>query len=162
MARSTLAPLKHTTLPRLELAAAVLAVKLDQFLRRELEVEVDESKFWTDSTSVLKYTGNKDKCFHVFLANRLALIHSHTEISQWHHVSTSHNPADLTSRGTTADRLLNSCLWFCGPEFLWKARDEWPPGLAVSTDISTEDPEVKRTAQIYVSDLVAGVSHSEA
>ena len=27
---------------------------------------------------------------------------------------------------------------------------------------STEDPEVKRTAQIYVSDLVAGVSHSEA
>ena len=50
MARS----LKQTTIPRLELAAAVLAVELDQFLRRELEVEVDESMFWTDSTSVLE------------------------------------------------------------------------------------------------------------
>ena len=160
MAPSKLAPLKQMTIPRLELTAAVLAVKLDQFLRQELEIKIDESVFWTDSMSVLKYIRNKDKRFHVFVANRLAVIHSHTEVSQWHHVSTRHNPADLASRGIAADRLLSSRLWFCGPEFLWQTNDEWPPGTAVNTDVFAEDPEVKRTAQIYLSSLAAGESEN--
>ncbi len=53
-AKSRLAPLKRVTIPRLELTAAALAVQMDEMLRRELEIDVKDSIFWTDSTSVLK------------------------------------------------------------------------------------------------------------
>ncbi len=35
---------------------------------------------------VLHYISNRDKRFQTFVANRLAKIHEHSEISQWRHV----------------------------------------------------------------------------
>lgn len=46
---------KHVTIPRLELTAAVVAVKMDQMLRQELKISLQDSVFWTDSTTVLRY-----------------------------------------------------------------------------------------------------------
>ena len=151
MAKSKLAPLKQITIPRLELSAAVLAVRIDQTLRRELDVAVDESVFWTDSTSVLKYIRNEDKRFHTFVANRLAVIHSGSVVSQWHHVGTKLNPADHASRGMTAEQLVNNCQWFCGPSFLWQPKEEWPDELEVDETISADDKEVKKSAQVYLT-----------
>lgn len=51
MARARVAPLKTPTIPRLELTAAAVAVKMD----RLLELELDDAVFWSDSTAVLKY-----------------------------------------------------------------------------------------------------------
>ena len=48
-----LAPLKTVSIPRLELIAAVLAVKLDSMLRKELKVEITATTFWCDLTTVL-------------------------------------------------------------------------------------------------------------
>ena len=53
MAKSRLAPIKAMTIPRLELAAAALAVKMDGALQRELDLKLEKSVFWTDSTIVL-------------------------------------------------------------------------------------------------------------
>ena len=52
MAKSRLASLKSISIPRLELSAATVAVRLDKIIRRELELSVEELVFWTDSTSV--------------------------------------------------------------------------------------------------------------
>eukprot|EP00794_Sanderia_malayensis_P021143 gene21143-biopygen14691 len=57
--KSRLAPLKPMTIPRLELSAATVAVKLDRMLKRELEICVEKSVFWTDSTAVIKYINNE-------------------------------------------------------------------------------------------------------
>ncbi|XP_077971336.1 uncharacterized protein LOC120346540 [Styela clava] len=51
LGKAQLASIKTVSIPRLELTAAALAVKLDLFLRRELDFEEIESMFWTDSTS---------------------------------------------------------------------------------------------------------------
>ena len=51
------------TIPRLELSAATVAVKFDLMLKRELEVQVDRSVFWIDSTAVIKYIKNENKRF---------------------------------------------------------------------------------------------------
>ena len=59
--KSRLAPLKATTIPRLELSAAVVATKLDKMMRQELDISPDESIFWTDSTCVLSYTQNESR-----------------------------------------------------------------------------------------------------
>ena len=70
-ARSRLAPLKRVTIPRLEVTAATLAVKIDAMLKEELEIKLQISVFWTDSTAVLQYINNKDKKFHTFVASRI-------------------------------------------------------------------------------------------
>lgn len=69
MAKSRLAPLKAMTILRMELSAAVLATRLDHMIRQELDLPVESSTFWTDSTCVLRYIGNKDKRFQIFVAN---------------------------------------------------------------------------------------------
>ena len=56
MGKSRLAPLKVVTIPRLELTAAVVAVKVDKMLQQELLIPLQQSTFWTDSTTVLKYS----------------------------------------------------------------------------------------------------------
>lgn len=55
MGKARVTPLKAITIPCLELTAAVLAVRVDLMLKNELRLHVQESVFWTDSTSVLKY-----------------------------------------------------------------------------------------------------------
>lgn len=74
MGKARVAPLNATSIPRLELTAAVLAVRLDQFLRKELELEVCESVFWTDSTVVLQSIQNCNRRFPPFVGNHLAEI----------------------------------------------------------------------------------------
>ncbi|KAL9958369.1 hypothetical protein ACROYT_G035375 [Oculina patagonica] len=146
--KSRLAHVKQMTIPRLELSAAVLAVKLDQTLREELELKIDESMFWTDSTSVLQYIKNEDRRFHTFVANRLAVIHDGSKPSQWKYVPTKINPADDVSRGLTAEELLRKERWFRGPEFLWERETSWPICRDSLPSISDEDPEVKRQVQV--------------
>ena len=53
--KSQVAPLKQMTIPWMELSAAVLAVKVDFQLRRELNLPLGESHFWCESTPVLGY-----------------------------------------------------------------------------------------------------------
>ncbi|KAK7886828.1 hypothetical protein WMY93_026449 [Mugilogobius chulae] len=49
--KARVTPLKQVTIPRLELTAAVLAVRMDNMLRAELQLSLESSIFWTDSTS---------------------------------------------------------------------------------------------------------------
>ena len=46
-------PLKFISIPRLELTAAALSVKISKILREELDVHVDDEIFWTDGQVVL-------------------------------------------------------------------------------------------------------------
>ena len=52
--KSRLAPLRSITIPRLKLSAAVMSVKIDHMLRRELDYPLVEGIFWCDSTSVIQ------------------------------------------------------------------------------------------------------------
>lgn len=63
-------------------------------LRKELDIPLLESVFWTDSTIVLWYLANEDKRFQTFVANRVTRILESSTPSQWNHVSTEENPAD--------------------------------------------------------------------
>ena len=86
--KSRLVPLQQVTVPRLELSAATISVRLDKALKRELELPLTEnSVFWTDSTSVLRYVNNEDKRFHTFVANRIAVIRDGSDPVQWRFVS---------------------------------------------------------------------------
>lgn len=72
--KARVAPLKQPTIPRMELTAATVAVKMDKAQRRELQLELADSVFWTDSTAVLKYLQNETTRFRTFVANRVSAI----------------------------------------------------------------------------------------
>lgn len=118
MGRSRVPPSKVTTIPRLELSAAVVAVRTGDMLKRELEVELSQETYWTDSKVVLGYIANEARRFHVFVANRVEHIKQSTESAQWRYVTSEDNPADHASRGLTAEQLIDSN-WFKGPDLLW-------------------------------------------
>ena len=80
--KARVAPLKPVTIPRLELTAAVVAVRVDKMLQTELQLPLEKACFWTDSTSVLKYIRNEDRRFQTFVANRIATIRNNSEVAQ--------------------------------------------------------------------------------
>ena len=57
--KARVAPLKVMTIPRMELVAATLSVKMSILLRKELEIPVNKEVFWTDSEAVLGYIRNE-------------------------------------------------------------------------------------------------------
>ena len=150
---SRVAPLRHITIPRLELTAAVTATKLAALIERELDWQLDSKTFWTDSSSTLSMIRNESSRFKTFVANRLSIIHSVTTPSQWRHVDTKRNPADIASRGVSPNKTPDSVnLWLNGPDFLYSDESHWPvlPNLAVASSASPE-----WTAELKVNSINA-------
>ncbi|XP_067275269.1 uncharacterized protein [Pseudorasbora parva] len=117
MGRSKLAPFPAHTVPRLELCAAVLAVELMELIKEELDTELNNIHFYTDSRIVLGYIHNVTRRFYMYVANRVARIRKNTEPSQWHFVCSEQNPADHATRFVAAAHLPLTN-WFSGPGFL--------------------------------------------
>ena len=104
--------------PCLELAAVVVAVKLNCLIENELEYPIDETIFGTDSTVVLQHTRNESRRFQTFFANRVAMIHEESTPKKWRHGNTESYPADVTPRGAKGSELHKMDLWLHGPMFL--------------------------------------------
>lgn len=123
LAKARVAPMKEMTIPRLELVAAVIGVRLFQQVKHVFKFECDVY-FWTDSSVVLTWI-KKEGNWSLFVKNRVKEIRTSTKPNQWHHVAGSLNPADMPSRGCNAEMLLNSC-WWEGPAWLKCDMSEWP------------------------------------
>lgn len=142
--KSRLAPIKQTSIPRLELSAAVVASRLYGFISDELEITIDKVTFWTDSMIVLGYLRNETRRFKTFVGNRVSQIHDVTSPDQWRHVSSELNPADIASRSIDASDVDSLNTWLNGPKFLMKSEQHWPK-QALPPEVNDEDPEVKKT-----------------
>ena len=161
MGKARLTPTKPVTVPRLELTAATVSVRVGQMLNKELEIKPDSVIYHTDSTTVLRYIGNERKRFQVFVANRVQLIRDFTSPTQWRYVDTDSNPADDASRGLSAAALLRQQRWTKGPQFLWKAEAEWPQQPFPVGEVLDDDPEVKKVAcasTVVMKDPAASVN----
>ena len=143
MARNRVAPLKQLSIPRLELQAAVLAVRLYNLVKQELTVTVKDTIFWSDSKTVFQYISNESRRFHTFVANRVSEIHDAADPKQWRHVPGLLNPADDCTRGLRAADLNKHCRWLNGPAFLSKPEEQWPQDTFGS--LRENDVEVKNT-----------------
>ena len=95
LGKSRLAPIKVVTIPRLELCAAVLAAKMYEAITSELEYDVTRTYVWSYSMPVLGYIRNTTVRYKTFVANRIAIIHDLTRVSDWHHIDRKLNPADI-------------------------------------------------------------------
>lgn len=151
MDKSRVAPLRLPTVPRMELTAATVAVKMDGVLRRELQLDLAQSMFWTDSTVVLKYLQNETTRYRTFVANRVSAILKGSDVEQWRHVGTDKNPADCASRGQKVSDFMKNTSWISGPEFLCSPVECWPKSPLSDAETALDDPEIKRVTVNSVS-----------
>ena len=151
LGKARVPPLKTVTMPRLELTAATVAVKIHKQIREELTLPIHEVAFWTDSTIVLQYIKNSHTRFQASVANRLATIHDLSSPSQWRYVSSDLNPADFASRGLRPHERAKLKIWLEGPTFLLQDETHWPVQPPHLPEISEDDRNIKPVkAQMYV------------
>lgn len=127
-ARSRVAPIKPTTINRLELCAATLMAELyHSMLPVTAPLNVKKCTFYTDSMCTLKWINTPPHRLKVFESNRVAFILENTNQCDWKHVCSELNVADPGSRGLSpAEFLQMSKSWFYGPSFLKLPSEQWP------------------------------------
>ena len=144
MAKTRVAPIaKQESVARLELSACQLGVIL------ALGVSKTDIKFWTDSTTCLYWLHTKE-LLSAYVANRVCFILDNTQPTQWRHVSTEENPADVPTRGTPLVALADNELWWNGPGFLrqhpvlWKTQPDCIPTTDALSELVTLERAVGR------------------
>ena len=102
-AKTRVAPITATNIPRLELMGAVIGVRLSTRIARVLELQMSQTVFWSDSQNVLWWIHGHSRDFKPFVANW---------VCEWRYIPTSLNPADILSRGMMAAELENCDRWW--------------------------------------------------
>ena len=143
--RAKVKPIRPPSIPRLELCGAVLATQVTSKVLKEIDMEISDVFYYTDSQVVLGYITNETRRFYVYVANRVQLIRSLSQPEQWRYIETDNNPADLATRGIRASTLQRS-LWIHGPDFLKKHYEI--PDFKESS-VGENDPEVRRELHNY-------------
>ncbi|XP_053376476.1 uncharacterized protein LOC128547529 [Mercenaria mercenaria] len=102
--------------------AALIGARLGSHLQKSLMVT--DITYWSDSQIVLHWL-KSSKPTKRFITNRVTEMSNLTSGSSWRYCPTDSNPADLLTRGITADKFLSSSLWSTGPSWLCNT-SAWP------------------------------------
>ncbi len=99
VSKARVAPVKSSTVPRLELMAAHLLSKLVDSVVKGLDLSLSDVYAWTDSSIILAWLRGSASRLKTFITNRVRAIQEKVPGPQWRHVRTEDNPADMASRG---------------------------------------------------------------
>jgi len=91
-----------------------------------LNLTINESYLWTDSSIVLTWIQGPPNKWKTFVDNRVALIQEERASASWRHVPSQSNPVDFISRGIEPTTLSTSTLWWKGPQWLSQEPYSWP------------------------------------
>ena len=119
------APIRHMTIPKLELQAAVYGIRLRKQILNEHDVKIDKLYHWTGLSIVLQWLQAAHKKQQVFVANRAAEILEKSSMDHWRHVKGVENPADIGTRGMSIEGLKES-VRLSGPAWLQADEEKWP------------------------------------
>ena len=142
MGKARVAPLKTVTIPRLELTAATVSVRVASMLKEELDYDGLQDFYWTDSKVVLGFINNESRRFQVYVANRMQLIRNDTSPDQRRYVESGSNPADEASRGMNAKEIMQKSQWI--NVLSWQTEDHWPQQDSYENEVDHISPDVRK------------------
>lgn len=124
--KSRCAPPKMISVPRLELQAAILAVRIKNSVREMHNFDIERTFFWSDSKTVVQWVRSTTLQFRPFVAHRIGEILEETDVNEWNWVPTQQNAADDATRAKYPVRFEADNRWISGPDFLLLDESEWP------------------------------------
>ncbi|XP_062616210.1 uncharacterized protein LOC134277925 [Saccostrea cucullata] len=155
MAKNRVAPIKPTTLPRLELMGAVIGARLANYLNGILNVK--STTLWCDSQIVLHWLQSK-KPMNQFITNRKAVIEESTKGHTWKYIPSNSNPADLQTRGISYKQFKDNSLWMNGPPWLTEP-SQYPKWEISRTSALTMSTDKENTEDGSKNIIIPGVSN---
>lgn len=132
----------ETQMPRLEVNGGVILAHMITQIGQLLGIT--QLHCWMDSMIGLCWIAKQPANLKEFIANRIRDIQVTTRNHDciWRHVATHLNPADVLSRGMTADEFHDdnhkSKLWWNGAPFLQLPKTEWPTSLL---EVDSNNPD---------------------
>ena len=101
-AKAKVASTKAIPVPRLELMAAVLGLRLARKVAELLETPFENCTLRTDSKDVIFWIQGQSRRCKTFVTNRVSQIHQQSSPRQWRYVPNDLNCADDATRGLHA------------------------------------------------------------
>ncbi|XP_047989853.1 uncharacterized protein LOC125229116 [Leguminivora glycinivorella] len=140
-AKSRVTPTRLVSIPRLELQAAVLGVRLAEAVGNEHDFEINSRTYWSDARTALAWIRSEPRTYKSFVAHRLAEIEDYTKKDEWRWVPSAHNVADDATRAAPSD-FDTRHRWFTGPAFLYEPEEAWPQENKMKIEPTGEEKEV--------------------
>ena len=144
------------TVPRAELRACALGACLAATLKRVYGGVLTRTTYVSDSMVALSWINTDDRPLQVGVRNAVIQIRRFSEPSEWFHVPTSANPADLATRGlVNVDEISEGSVWQQGYEWMRENDAERP--LTPSAEILLSNEEKVAAAAETRSRDVSGI-----
>ena len=124
-AKCRMAPVKITSIVRLELNGALLAKRVKVFLESERELQFKQVYFLIDSKVVFAMIHKESYGFRSYAAVRIGEIQQSTNLTDWYWLESSLNIADWLTRGKRPVDLNDLEQWQNGPSFMIQEEGTW-------------------------------------
>lgn len=153
-AKTRVAPMGGSPIPRLELLSALLLAKLMNNIHSALSprVSLGDPVCYSDSKVALYWIYGCEQEWKQFVENRTNSIRGLIPPSHWRHCAGVENPADLPSRCMSFASLKGNPLWLHGPDWLhsqdWQAHPDDPN---ITTILAPDEckSEMKRKSAVH-------------
>lgn len=156
--RSRVAPKKRKTIPRLELDAACMAMKLALALVEELDYTISMLKFWIGSMVVLHWIRQPSSKYRDYVAHRIVDITDDLKSLkangkrkvEVNYVPTKVNIADVGTRRLRLSETTPNSTWQRGPDFLYQTEESWPRSPDEG-EVINEEAELRKQVHIRLA-----------
>ena len=139
--------------------SARLLAQITKSVKASLEnqVRIDSTKFWLGSTTALYWIMNKGE-WKQFVHHRVNEILKLTNKGDWEHCPGVENPADIGSTGVIASQLKDNKLWWVGPDWQTKSKEEWPKFEATDKTKTVLEEERKSVVMVVEVTELSSIS----
>ncbi|XP_065356348.1 uncharacterized protein LOC135950740 [Calliphora vicina] len=144
--KTRVAPMKITSVPRLELMAALIGARFAKFICDNHKITIKNKLFWSNSKTVLSWINSDHRKYNQFVAFRVTEILEISSMNDWRWTPTKQNVADEATKWARIPNIFTTSRWFQGPEFLYQLQEDLPGAMAF--DKTTTEEMVHKSFKI--------------